>query len=169
MIFKLFFTLKKTVFPLLLCGIGIFLLAAPYNPGAISNIVAWLETDGSGISLCVGSLAVLIGILALYFSLRSVIGKLYIVHGKLSCLVTQGVIQEIVEQVLDEYFEQKDLHAQVSLSKNYLHVVVEVPEAATSADITKFTEYLRDRLFLLAGYYGKIYLLSQVGTPEKIR
>ena len=164
MIFKVFQALKQAVLPILICGIGLLLLAAPYNPGAMSNVVAWLETDGGGISLCMGTILLIGGIIAIFCSFRSVYGRLYMSHGKLTCLVEQNVIQGLVEQILSEYFETKDLQAEVSLSKSGLHLIVQVPEG--KKDITGLTNYLRDRLYHLAGYYGKIYLFTKPKTES---
>lgn len=146
--------------PLFLFAAGIALLFAPYSPGDLSNIIAWLETDGNYLSLVAGSALIILAITALVFTLRPINSSLHIVHGKLTCIIEQNVMKKVIEQILSEYCEDSSLQAEVALNRGILHILVEVPPEFT--DLEALAEHLRDKLYLLTGYYGEIRLSKRV-------
>ena len=158
MSFKLSWFLKKLMPFLILCMIGAIFLSLPHYPGELSNIIAKLESDYGFVALVTGSVLIVLGTLSLITTFRRVKQPLQIVHGKLSCFIEQNVIQSVVEQILAEFFKDKNLCAEVTLKRGTLYLNVEIPNDASHFE--EFKQYLVDRLFVLVGYYGDIILTT---------
>jgi hypothetical protein len=149
--------IKKLIAPCFLGAVGASFVLIPLFPGRYSNYIAWLETEGNSFSQSTGILLLALSLLLFIFAIRTTVkNTLVITKGTLSCLIEDGVITEIVEQLLSEYFNDPSLRAELTFENGQLFISAEVPEGAT--DKNAFVQFLTNRLFALVGYYGKINL-----------
>lgn len=146
---------QRVVLMATLTGLGAVLIFLRQYPGTVSNIVAWLETEGATISLLMGcvlcffGIRMLISTFTLLFSHRIAFTK-----GPLIYSVKAGLFEQIVQQLWSEYFDRPDLRAYVSLHGSTLNITGETPQDFDNID--ELTAFLSHKLLSLTGYWGDL-------------
>jgi hypothetical protein len=152
----------RTQFPLLLEGsmltvAGLFLFFMPTEPGIVSNLVAWLETDGSYYAQSAGIVLFLWGLAQIFLFLGRCCNRYAIFSkGKLLLSIEQGVFDNALNTIWADYFHRNDLKVMARFQRSRLEIIGESPEDWSSLD--DLIEHISQKLVTLTGYMGPIHI-----------
>ena len=142
---------------ILLLGLGFFFLFLPTEPGYISNIIAWLETEGSWLAHTCGIVFLFVGIIGILSFTRGLEHRTFSLKKKtLTCSIDRAIFQDVTDKLWTEYFQQNGLETQVSMQKGQLYIRGEIPDGWDNVE--DLSNYLSENLFALTGYWGDFSL-----------
>jgi hypothetical protein len=143
----------------LLLVLSMLFLVIPFAPGVLSNMVAWLETDGAGSALFIGTLFIVLTICRIISTLHLFSSTKVTVHrGIFHTTINEGVFTQLVEKLWGEYFHRADLTVRTKLKRNGLYITGEVP--ADTSNLDDLSSFLAKEMLKLTGFFGKIMIES---------
>jgi len=138
-----------------LLSIGFIFLFLPTDPGYSSNLVAWLETEGSHVSHTFGVSFLLLGITGLlYITKKDDTKNITIQKGPLICSIDRSLFEKAAQKLWEERFPKHTCHT--SIRKQKLQIIGNVPEGFNEEE--DLSSYITEKLFALTGYWGEISL-----------
>jgi len=138
-----------------LLSAGFIFLLLPTDPGYSSNIIAWLETEGSYISHILGVSFLLAGIIGLlYLTKRDETAKTTIQKGPFICSIDHSLFEQAVQKLWEEKFP--GYTCETAVRKHKLQIKGEVPKGFGEQEA--LSSYIADQLLALTGYWGEISL-----------
>jgi hypothetical protein len=154
-----FSILYKLLAVALLLALSIIFAVILFAPGVCSNMVAWLETDGSSSALILGSLFTILITGQIITNLHLFSPREITVHrGIFKATITEGVFTQLVQKLWNEYFRRTDLSVQATLKKNGLYITGEVPEGISDSE--GLSSFVAKKLLQLTGFFGTITIES---------
>ena len=161
---RLFVILYKILAIKLMLALSLMFFLIPFYPGACSNMVAWLETDGSWGALLIGTLFIIFTTCRIISTLHLFSSQKVTVHrGIFQTTINEGVFTQLVQKLWRGYFHRTDLTVQTKLKKNGLYIVGDVPSGVS--DLENLSSFLAKKLLKLTGFFGKITIVS---NPKKL-
>jgi hypothetical protein len=146
---------------IILLSVGFIFLLLPTDPGYASNIIAWLETEGSYISHILGISFLLAGIIGLLLlTKRGETGRTTIQKGPLICSIDHSLFEQAVQKLWEEKFP--GYPCETSVRKQKLQIKGNVPKGFGEQE--GLSSYIAEQLLSLTGYWGEISLTL---TEEK--
>jgi len=144
-----------------LLALGFVFLFLPTDPGYSSNIVAWLETEGSHLSHILGVSFLLVGIIGLlYLTKKGETGSVVIQKGPLVCSIDHSFFEQTVQKLWEEQFPGHTSHT--SIRKQKLQITGSAPEGFDEEE--KLSSHISEQLLALTGYWGEISLTLTKGN-----
>ncbi len=142
-------------------ALSLIFFLIPLYPGACSNMVAWLETDGAWGALLIGTLFIIFTTCRIISTLDLFSSQKVTVHrGIFQTTINEGVFTQLVQKLWREHFHRTDLTVQTKLKKNGLYIVGDVPPGAP--DLESLSSFLAKNLLKLTGFFGKITIVSNM-------
>ncbi len=152
----------RTQFPLLLEGclltiLSLFFFYMPSEPGLISNLVAWLESDGRYYGQSAAIVLLLWGLALIFLFFGRCCNRYAIFSkGKLLLSIEQGLFDKAVKAMWAEFFHNKELSVRTRFQRSRLEIVGEAPEGWHALDT--LMESIVQQLASQTGYMGPIHI-----------
>lgn len=137
--------------------LSIFFFSLVLFPGSVSNLFAWLESDGSCIAL------LLSGVSFIGFCIRLCVYKNFkknqtiIVHkGIFTTKINKKVFEGTIKRLWNDYFGETQLPVEITLKRYSLYITGSAPKE--NVDTDELTTFFHQKLLRLTGFFGPIYI-----------